>query len=159
MSEPPRSSGARSMGPWGTNSLSRRAAGETTDFRRYLALLWERRLLFVALATIGVALALAYARTQPPVYETRSSVLIEASVPHVLGSAASELVDPSPANFYMMQDFLQTSRKVLTSDSLARRAAARLQLLKEPGFFSPGAVPATIARRRRITRTRPRTCE
>lgn len=144
MSEPPRSSGARSMGPWGTNSLSRRAAGETTDFRRYLALLWERRLLFVALATIGVALALAYARTQPPVYETRSSVLIEASVPHVLGSAASELVDPSPANFYMMQDFLQTSRKVLTSDSLSRRVVGRLKLLSEPGFFAPQPAPSSV---------------
>lgn len=144
MSEPTRSSGARSLGPWGTNGPSRKGAADSTEFRRYLALLWERRVLFAALTTIAVALALAYSRTQPPVYETRSSVLIEASVPHVLGSAAGELVDPSPANFYMMQDFLQTSRKVLTSDSLSRRAVARLKLLSEPSFFAPQPVPSSL---------------
>jgi capsular exopolysaccharide synthesis family protein len=124
-------------------SPSRGAAAETTEFRRYLALLWERRLLFAVLSAVAVALALAYVRTQPPVYETRSSILIEASVPHVLGSAAGELVDPSPANFYMMQDFLQTSRKVLTSDSLSRRVVGRLKLLSEPSFFAPLPLPAT----------------
>ncbi len=144
MTEPPRSKGeggTRNTAPWAPPAS--RGAGETTELRRYLAMLWDRRLLFVALTTIGVALALTYARTQPPVYETRSSVLIEASVPHVLGSAAGDLVDPSPANFYMMQDFLQTSRKVLTSDSLARRVVGRLKLLSEPGFFAPMAVPTT----------------
>ncbi len=138
MSEPRRVPGARP-----TWQSQRRAAGESTELSHYLSVLWQRRLLLLFLTTAGVVLALAYSRSQPPVYETRSSILIEASVPHVLGSAASELVDPSPANFYMMQDFLQTSRKVLTSDSLSRRVVTRLRLLSEPSFFAPGPPPVS----------------
>ncbi len=139
MTEPRRAPGA---GPnW---QSQRRAAGESTEFGHYLTVLWQRRLLLLLLTTAGVVAALLYSRSQPPVYETRSSILIEASVPHVLGSAAGELVDPSPANFYMMQDFLQTSRKVLTSDSLSRRAVSRLRLMSEPSFFAPQPVPANV---------------
>jgi capsular exopolysaccharide synthesis family protein len=44
----------------------------------------------------------------------------------------------------MMQDFLQTSRKVLTSDSLARRVASRLKLTEAPDFFAPDAPPKSV---------------
>jgi succinoglycan biosynthesis transport protein ExoP len=139
MTEPRRAPEARPN--W---QSQRRAAGESAEFSHYLSVLWQRRLLLLLLTTGAVVLALLYGRSQPPVYETRSSILIEASMPHVLGSVASELVDPSPANFYMMQDFLQTSRKVLTSDSLSRRVVARLRLLSEPSFFASQPVPGSV---------------
>jgi len=117
---------------------------EVPEIQRYLSVLWERRYLLASLLTVAIGLALLYNHTQPPLYETRTTILVEANLPHVLGSAADELVDPTPANFYMMQDFLQTSRRVLTSDSLARRAAARLRLLESPDFFKPGRPPKTL---------------
>ncbi len=120
------------------------AAEGTAELQRYIGVLLDRKWVLLAILVVLQVAAVLWTSAQPKIYETRASILVEASVPQALGSAVSDSIDPSPANFYMVQDFLQTSRKVLTSDSLARRAAARLQLLKEPGFFSPGAVPATI---------------
>jgi len=120
------------------------AEPEAPGLGSYLRVVWEWRYLMLGLVVLAVGGAVAYSSTQPPVYETRSSILVEATVPHVLGSAASELVDPTPANFYMMQDFLQTSRRVLTSDSLARRTAGRLHLLENPDFFKPDPPPSTL---------------
>ncbi len=110
----------------------------TSELWRYLAVLWERRWAVLLMLVLWPSAAWLWTKSQPRVYETKSSVIIEANVPQVLGSAVQDVVDPTPANFYMMQDFLQTSRKVLTSDTLARRVAARLRLLSEPSF-SPGA--------------------
>lgn len=120
------------------------AEPEAPGLGSYLRVVWEWRYLMLGLVVLAAFGAVAYSSTQPPVYETRSSILVEATVPHVLGSAASELVDPTPANFYMMQDFLQTSRRVLTSDSLARRTAGRLHLLESPDFFKPDPPPSTL---------------
>jgi capsular exopolysaccharide synthesis family protein len=130
--------------PRPSRALAVRDDAEQPDLQRYLGVLWERRypLLFLLCAAVG--LAVLYGDTQPPIYETRSSILVEASLPHVLGNPADELADPTPANFYMMQDFLQTSRRILTSDSLARRAAARLRLLDSPDFFAPGPPAHTL---------------
>ena len=74
-------------------------------------------------------------RSQPPVYETRSSILIEASVPHVLGSAARSSSIRPPANFYMM--VTTSCRRVAGVDQrLAVAAVAtRLRLLSEPSFL------------------------
>ncbi len=117
---------------------------EPPELQRYLGILWERRYLLLILFAVFIGAAIVYGNTQPPIYETRSSILVEAGLPHVLGSSAEELADPATDNFYMMQDFLQTSRRVLTSDSLARRAAARLHLLETPSFFAPGPPPHTL---------------
>lgn len=112
---------------------------ERTELQRYVGVLVERWFLLLGAVVLAEILALLLVSTQPPSYETRSTILVEPSMPHVLGSAAGELADPSPANFYLVQDYLQTSRRILTSDSLAARAAGRLKLLSEPGFFQiPG---------------------
>lgn len=108
-----------------------------TELQRYLAVLLERKWVLLGMLVLLEALAALWLKAQPSLYETRASILVHASVPQALGSAVHELLDPTPANFYMMQDYLQTSRKVLTSDSLARRAAARLGLVDRPDFFSP----------------------
>ncbi|MFO0576582.1 MAG: polysaccharide biosynthesis tyrosine autokinase [Polyangia bacterium] len=108
-----------------------------TELQRYLAVLLERKWVLLGMLVLLEALTALWLKAQPSLYETRASILVHASVPQALGSAVHELLDPTPANFYMMQDYLQTSRKVLTSDSLARRAAARLGLVEHPDFFSP----------------------
>lgn len=142
--EPPRTSAGTGRGRprTGITPAAERARDERTELQRYLGVLLERRWVILAVFVLAQAVAVLWTSAQPRIYETRSSILVEASVPQVLGSAVHEMVDPTPGNFYMMQDFLQTSRKVLTSDTLARRVAARLHLLKEPGFFAPGQPPA-----------------
>lgn len=116
----------------------------TSELSRYVGVLWERRWAVLLMLLLWPTLASLWTQSQPRIYETRASILIEASVPQVLGSAVQDVVDPTPANYYMMQDFLQTSRKVLTSDTLARRVAARLRLMSEPGFYPGGKLPQSL---------------
>ena len=116
----------------------------TSELSRYVGVLWERRWAVLLMLLLWPTLASLWTQSQPRIYETRASILIEANVPQVLGSAVQDVVDPTPANYYMMQDFLQTSRKVLTSDTLARRVAARLRLMSEPGFYPGGKLPQTL---------------
>jgi capsular exopolysaccharide synthesis family protein len=115
-----------------------------SELSRYLGVLWERRWAVLLMLVLWPTLASLWTQSQPRIYETRSSILVEASVPQVLGSAVQDVVDPTPANYYLMQDFLQTSRRVLTSDSLAKRVAARLRLTSEPGFYQGGKLPQTL---------------
>jgi capsular exopolysaccharide synthesis family protein len=123
-----------------------RWANEThgSELSRYVGLLWERRLALVLMLMLWPTVAWFWVKSQPQVYETKSSILVEASVPQVFGSAVQDALDPTPANFYMMQDFLQTSRKVLTSDSLARRVATRLQMTTAGDFFPDGRVSQSV---------------
>ena len=116
----------------------------SSELSRYLGVLWERRWAVVLMLVLWPTLAALWTQSQPRIYETRASILVEASVPQVLGSAVQDVVDPTPANYYLMQDFLQTSRKVLTSDSLARRVAARLKLTTVPGFYPGGKLPQSL---------------
>ncbi|MBL9044322.1 MAG: polysaccharide biosynthesis tyrosine autokinase [Myxococcales bacterium] len=116
----------------------------SSELSRYVGVLWERRWAVVLMLVLWPTLAALWTQSQPRIYETRASILVEASVPQVLGSAVQDVVDPTPANYYLMQDFLQTSRKVLTSDSLARRVAARLKLTTVPGFYPGGKLPQSL---------------
>jgi succinoglycan biosynthesis transport protein ExoP len=116
----------------------------SSELSRYLGVLWERRWAVVLMLVLWPTLAALWTKSQPRIYETRASILVEASVPQVLGSAVQDVVDPTPANYYLMQDFLQTSRRVLTSDSLARRVAARLKLTTVPGFYPGGKLPQSL---------------
>jgi capsular exopolysaccharide synthesis family protein len=123
---------------------ARPSAESASELSRYVGVLLDRRWVLIGILVLLQIAAVLWTSAQPRIYETRSSILVEASVPQVLGSAVQDSIDPSPANFYMVQDFLQTSRKVLTSDTLARGAAARLHLLGEPSFFAPAPVPTTL---------------
>lgn len=139
----------RPGGPVRATGPNARDDGQS-DLSRYLGVLLERRWVMLGLLVVLEAVAALWLKTQPSVFETRASILVHATVPQALGSAVHELLDPTPANFYMMQDFLQTSRKVLTSDTLARRAAARLKLPEHPEFFTTGSGTAQPAHKRTL---------
>lgn len=113
------------------------------DLQRYLGVLLDRRWLLLAVLVVGVLLAVGWTSTQPKIYEARSTVVVEANLPQVLGGEVRDIFDPSPGSYYTMQDFLQTSRRVIMSDSLSRRVAARLHLEREASFFG-GATPPSL---------------
>ena len=127
-------------------ALQRRLAAEAspTELSRYVAVLLERRWALLLMLLFWPTVAWFWVRSQPRIYETRSSILVEANVPQVLGGTVQDTLDPTPGNYYMMQDFLQTNRRVLSSDTLARRVAGRLQLLAAQDFSPDGKRPATI---------------
>lgn len=116
--------------------------GGGPELQRYLGLLYERRFLLAGLCALGLLLAALWTASRPKIYEARAKLVVEAGTMRILGNEDS--FDPSAGSYYMVQDYLQTSRQVLISDSLARRAAARLGLLKERGFYLGAEPPKTI---------------
>lgn len=115
------------------------------DVEHYLGILRERRFVLLGALLSGLVCAGLWTATQPRIYEARASILVEATVPQVLGSEVREIYDSSPANYYMMQDYMQTSRRVIMSDSLAQRVAARLKLTREASFWGKAPLPRTDA--------------
>lgn len=113
------------------------------ELQYYIGVILDRRWILLGLLVLGLSLAGLWTASQPKIYEARASVMVEASLPQVLGSEVRDVMDPSPGNFYMMQDYLQTSRRVITSDTLAKRVVDRLRLLAEPGFWIKAGVPKT----------------
>ena len=73
----------------------------TSELSRYVGVLWERRWAVLLMLLLWPTLASLWTQSQPRIYETRASILIEANVPQVLGSAVQDVVDPTPANYYM----------------------------------------------------------
>ncbi len=121
-----------------------RPADGGVELQRYVSILVERRYVLLGLLVIGLLLAALWTSTQPKIYEARSSILVEASMPQVLGSEVRDVYDPSPGSFYMIQDYLQTSRRVIMSDNLSRRVAARLHLTTEAAFWPTGIPPKAV---------------
>src|SRR5262249_51739224 len=113
--------------------------GEGLDVQRYLMLLFERRYVLLAFVAVGMMLAFLWTATQPKIYEARSKVIFKPGTVRIQGGE----IDTSPGNYYLLQDQLQTSRQELLSDSLARRAALRLDLLKDASFTSGAEPPKT----------------
>ena len=53
----------------------------------------------------------------------------------MLGQSVQEVVQVGPGQYYAMQDYIQTQRRVLTSDSLARHVVRRLHLDQDREFW------------------------
>ncbi|MCS6915894.1 MAG: polysaccharide biosynthesis tyrosine autokinase [Myxococcales bacterium] len=131
------------MATWPQGALGLyRPADSAGEIQHYLGLLLERRYIVIGFVVAGLLLAGLWTTTQPKIYEARAKIVVEAGPMRILGNEDS--FDPTPSGYYMIQDYLQTSRQVLVSDSLARRAAVRLGLLKETGFFVGAPLPKTI---------------
>lgn len=105
------------------------------ELQRYLRVLWERRV--AVLAAIGLCAAgyVLWASKQVKIYQATASIVVDAQPPQVLGAEVRDVVQVGPGQYYAMQDYIQTQRRVLTSDSLARATVKRLKLMEDPGFW------------------------
>jgi capsular exopolysaccharide synthesis family protein len=71
-----------------------------------------------------------------------ATIVVDPSPPQVLGGDVRDVVQVGPGQYYAMQDYIQTQRRVLTSDSLARRVVERLKLMGDQEFWL-GDLPRT----------------
>src|SRR5689334_19702897 len=108
------------------------------ELQRYLRVLFERRWVLLLCLAGGVALFVLWASRAPRIYQATASVIIDPTPPQVFAGDVRDVVQVGPGQYYAMQDYIQTQRRVLTSDALARRAVRRLKLTGDPLFWPDG---------------------
>jgi polysaccharide biosynthesis transport protein len=108
------------------------------EFQRYLRILSQRRWAVMFTLGMGLALFAAWGSRQPKIYQASATIVVDASPPQVFGAEVRDVVQVGPGQYYAMQDYIQTQRRVLTSDTLARRVVARLKLEGDDKFWVDG---------------------
>jgi capsular exopolysaccharide synthesis family protein len=106
------------------------------ELQRYFRILIERRNVVFLTLLLGAVLFAVWASKQPKVYQATASIVVDAQPPQVLGSEVRDVVQVGPGQYYAMQDYIQTQRRVLTSDSLARQVVKHLKLLDDAEFWN-----------------------
>jgi len=118
------------------------AATEGAELHRYVHVLYERRWAVAACLVAGAAGFAWWASHQFKVYQATTTIVVEATPPQVMGGEVRDVVQVGPGQYWEMQDYIQTQRRVLTSDRLAARVVARLHLERDPAFW-PDGLPAS----------------
>jgi capsular exopolysaccharide synthesis family protein len=109
------------------------------ELSRYLRILTERRWAVVMAVVVGMVVFALWGVRQPRVYQAAATIVVEAAPPQYFGSEqVRDVVQVGPGQYYAMQDYIQTQRRVLTSDTLARRVVQRLDLEKDRDFWGDG---------------------
>jgi capsular exopolysaccharide synthesis family protein len=109
------------------------------ELRRYLRLVFERRWVFAVCLVTGAALFASWASHSPRIYEATATVIVDPSPPQVFANDVRDVVRVGPGELYAMQNYLQTQRRVLLSDALARRVVRELKLVGDAAFWPEGA--------------------
>jgi capsular exopolysaccharide synthesis family protein len=124
--------------------------GSEPEVQRFARVLSERRWVLVASAVAGVGLFALWAVRQPRIYQARASLVVDYTPPQILGGEVRDVVQVGPGHFYAMQDYLNTQKRVLTSDTLALRVVKRLGLEGDHAFWGPGLPPTPEAAAQRF---------
>jgi capsular exopolysaccharide synthesis family protein len=111
------------------------------ELHRYLHVLYERRWSVAVCLCLGAVGFAWWASNQFKVYQATTTIVVEATPPQVMGGEVRDVVQVGPGQYWEMQDYIQTQRRVLTSDRLAARVVERLHLDREPAFWL-GGLPA-----------------
>jgi capsular exopolysaccharide synthesis family protein len=117
--------------------------GGDTELHRYLMVLLERAWVIFASLVVGAALFGWWAAHQERIYQATTTIVVDATPPQVMGGDVRDVVQVGPGHYWQMQDYIQTQRRVLTSDRLAERAVTRLKLLDDAAFWG-GERPASL---------------
>src|SRR6185503_20008123 len=113
------------------------------ELERYVRVLLERRWLVVAAVLLGAVAYASWAMRQPRIYQASATILVDATPPQIFGAEVRDVEQVGPGQYYAMQDYLQTQKRVVSSDRLARRAVQRLKLLEDAAFWG-GQAPRTL---------------
>jgi capsular exopolysaccharide synthesis family protein len=119
------------------------SARQEPEVHRYLRIFTERRWVILASLIIAAVIYAVWASRQPRIYQVTATIVVEPSAPQVLGGDVRDVVQVGPGQYYALQDYIQTQRRVLTSDSLARRVIERLKLQEDREFWL-GNPPRTM---------------
>src|SRR4051812_44703877 len=90
------------------------------ELERYVRVLVERRWLVLAVLLLGAAAFAFWAMRQTRIYQASASILVDATPPQIFGSEVRDVEQVGPGQYFAMQDYLQTQKRVIASDRLAR---------------------------------------
>lgn len=111
--------------------------------RRYLAILLKRKWFVIAVTILVVAAVSAWTFTRKKIYAGSATLLFDKRAPQVLGKDMREVVDMSMGNAWRSKEYLETQRRVLLSETLARKVIKRSGLMDEPAFWPKGPAAPT----------------
>jgi capsular exopolysaccharide synthesis family protein len=120
---------------------NRPAPTRERDLQRLMRITRERRLVIVAAVVVGALVYIYWASHQRKVYEALATVIANPQPPQVFGQEVRDVVPMGPGLTFYMQEYMQTQRRVLTSDSLVGHAIDRLKLAQDREFWQ-GEPPA-----------------
>lgn len=126
------------MGSLAKDRTQRSPTGPGGHPGRYVRIVLDHRWLVAAVFTAGIALFAVWATRTPRIYQATAKILVDASASQALGGEAHDVMTGGPGQFFAMQDYIQTQRKILISDSLARRALEKMHLADDKDFWIDG---------------------
>jgi capsular exopolysaccharide synthesis family protein len=96
----------------------------------------KHRLAVLTCLALGASAFAMWAVLTPRIYEATATIVVDGAPPQVLGNEVHEVVDVGPGQHWALQDYVQTQRRVLLSDSMARRVISLLKLENDPDFWT-----------------------
>jgi polysaccharide biosynthesis transport protein len=113
------------------------------EVQRYFRIIQERRWIVAAALLVGLVLFGLWASRQPRIYLANASIIVDYSPPQVFAGEVRDVQQVGPGQYYAMSDYIQTQKRVLASDKLARKVITRLHLLDDKEFWA-GPPPANV---------------
>lgn len=120
--------------------------------QKYLQILLKRKFIILVILFITFGATAVWTYSRPRIYRASTTVLIDQKAPQVLGNQVNEVVDMSTGTFWRNKEYMETQRKIITSTTIARKVAERLQLAGNQTFWGP-------ASRNKKANTKPHTLE
>jgi polysaccharide biosynthesis transport protein len=106
--------------------------------QRQFQVLMKRKWIVVAMLTVVVGATAIWSFSRTRIYRSRASVLIDFRAPQVLGSKVREVVDLAINRSWRSKSYLETQKRVVSSDAVSIRVAERLALPSNPSFWGKG---------------------
>lgn len=142
------------QGSVGVESAHTTSTDLPLNLHRYFQLMVKRGWLILGVLAVVVGAAAVWTFSRVPIYQATATVLLERRAPQVLGAQVSEVVDTSMNTYWRNKEYMETQVRVITSKSLARAVAAKLNLPNNRVFwFSSKEGKGPIASPKGRTRT------
>jgi len=118
------------------------AAGGVLGFLKTLRKHWG---LVVAVVLLGAGLALMYAKTQRPVFESTIMVEIDPHAAQPLGQKGEDVYDIGAGSYWDTREYYETQYKIITSDRVLTAVARDLSLGADSDFMGRKGRPSEPA--------------
>ncbi|MBK8480617.1 MAG: polysaccharide biosynthesis tyrosine autokinase [Proteobacteria bacterium] len=120
--------------------------GQALALRGYLELLWNRKLLIIAVTALTIAATALWTYRQQRIYRASAALIVDQQMPQVLGRV-TEVVDISPNAYRDTDEYMRTQETVACGSQVAERAARLLNLHRVDAFWGPASLRPSRASR------------
>lgn len=108
----------------------------------YFEILLKRRWALLVTFVAAVSLTAVTTMRQPKIYAASASIVIDMSLPQILGEGVREAVEVGSGAYYFQKEYYETQYKILKSRSVLRRVVEHMGLDRDPDFLGVTKLPA-----------------